>query len=73
MEIFAVDLDRPAYKPSVAIHVLSDVFWFDDGHKRAFKDEYIKVEPMDAQIALKHGTAELVEKPATAPVAPKVN
>lgn len=62
MENFAIDPDRPPYKPSVPVTVLADVLWLDEGHKRAFKGETIKVDVMDAKIAVEHGSAELVKQ-----------
>lgn len=62
MENFAVDPTRAPYKPSVPVTVLADVVWLDEGHKRAFKGEIVKIDAMDAKFYLASGAVEAIEK-----------
>lgn len=62
MENFAVDPDRPPYKATVPVTVMADVLWLDEGHKRAFKGEVIKIDAMDAKFYAASDAVEFIEK-----------
>lgn len=64
MENYCVDPARPPYKGTVGARVLIDVVWLDDGHKRAFKEELIKLDEFDAEVLAKAGQIELLKKAA---------